>query len=93
MARLTGHGLDLGGGEALDACAGAKATQVDFQTAHRWAQFGEVLVHLDHAATQGGLALDQHDLAAGLCRLYGSRDPGDAAADDKDASTRRPGAR
>ncbi len=63
--------------------------EVDLKAAGGGAELWEVLVELGDPAAEIGVLLDDVNLIAGLSRLDGGRDAGDATADHEDAPVNR----
>ena len=75
--------VDLGVGPERDVRVRADLGHLRRQDAGRAVEGGEGLVELGHVPADGGLALDQIDLLAGVGQGQGGVDAGDAAADDQ----------
>ncbi len=85
-AGLAADAFDLAQRDDLDVLVAAALDQLGREDAHRTVAGRERLVELGHAATDGGGALDEVDLEAGVGQVKRRLDAGDAAAIDEDGA-------
>jgi hypothetical protein len=83
VADVAVHLGDFGVAPERDVLVRADLGHLRRQDAGGAVERGERLVELRHVAADGGLALDQEDLLAGVGQGHGGVDAGDAAADDQ----------
>ena len=85
VADIAGHVLNLGARVEGDVGILGHVHHLGAENAGGTVNGGEGLVELGHLAADGGLALHEQDLDAGISAVKGRLNAGDAAADNQDA--------